>query len=424
VLNIPTVAINQILTLCGKNFELLAASHKESSLPYNFLGSLFKNYGAAGVNFEKPDKIGLIGAGIRTLSTTLDDFLIEQSIFSEHHLTKISDALYTGYLFANIGNENNYLTSLAFGGLFWTISKIMGSGDNIQMERTIAQDTYDLAAKIDQMTQGSTGLVNKLYLSNVINAALQTGRMQMNEKGLDFGSALNNVFNGTSAYLLGNSSAENFKIFLQENLLEEGPLGNKLKFEAWKGKNPEKALELSNDISQTFHIMRVLPLKYQATTLSDSIAASSDFGLVFKALNNLFNFNQPESLSDLSRKTHKRQEKLHKFQEAVKKGDFTSVAEQVDNQLEPSESDSFWHFCKKIFENIAPIAVTSYLAGVIENAKGHNSYHFMQEDNFIGKKHISPLLLSCPGLIKGLIDEHTGNPIALDNLIDLLDYNY
>ncbi len=418
---ISEVATNQILTLFGKNFELLAASHKESSLPYNCLGSLCKNYAAAGVNFDKKGITGLIGAGLRTLSTTLDDLLIQNNLFSEHHLTKISDALYTGYLFADIGAPNNYLISLACGGLFWTISKIMGSEDTIQMERTIAQDTYNLAAKIDQMTQESTGLVEKLYWSNGINCALQVLRFQMNEKGLDFGSALNNAFNGTSAYLLGNSSAEDFKGFIQENLLEEGPLANKLKFEAWKGKNQEKAGELSNDISQTVHIIRTLPVKYQAITLSDSIAASSGLGLVFKALNNLFNFNQPDSLSDLSRKTHKRQEKLHKFEEAVKKGDFTSVTEQLNNQLEPSESDSFWHFCKKIFDTIAPIAVNSYLAGVIGNKK----YNFFGEDKnkFIGTKHISPLLLSCPGLIKGLIDEHTGNPIALDNLIDLLD-NY
>ena len=426
--DITGIIFSQTLNLCGKSFELLAVGHQESSLPYNFLGSLCKNYAAAGVNFtglEKKGITGLIGAGVRTLATSLDDFFIGQELFSEHHLTKISDALYSGYLFANLDpNNTSFLYSLAFGGLFWGISKIMGSEDHINMERKIAEDSYKLAAKIDHLSDGTTDLTEKLYWSNCINAVLQIARGEMNNRGIDFGNMTSAAFNYTGSYLLGNGSTEAFKAYLTQELIEEGPLANRLKFESWQKINPKKAGELSSDISQTLHIINTLPMKYQGTSLSDSIAASAKSGLVFKALNNLFNFNKAETLSELSKKTHKKQEKLYNFEKAVKAGDFQGVQEQLHNQLKVSEGQSFWSFCHKIFDTIIPIAVTSYIAGVIENENNQNSYNPFMGGGFIGKKQISPLLLSSPGLIKGLIDEHTGNPIALDNLMELLAWHY
>ena len=419
---IPQYLIGQSLVGLGKSLELMAV--KDNSIVFNFFGSLCKNFGSIDLlNSYTNNTTAIVGAISRSIATGVDDLLIRYDISEEHHLTKVVDAFYSGYLFGASISADPLCWQLGSGALFWGISKLMGSGDTIAMERNIAKESYNLATKIDKLSQGESSLVTTLHFSNALTIPVQLVRGLLGDINFDFGTPTTIAMNVIIAHILGNKSSEQFNDSLNKNLLETGPFANRLKFETAITKNPERAeliVKLPDLISQTKHLITVLPLKYQAATLGDSIAANQagGFGFLYKALNNLFNVVKVDSLESIIAKNRQKERETEEFNKALKEGNLDDIKNRLAHKLESSQV-SFWTPIKKFAENIIPIFLTSIISGNIQYKTNFEliNYH---ENCFIGKKTITPSFLIAPALPKSLIDEHLGNPRALEDLTDIL----
>jgi hypothetical protein len=408
--------LSELLVGLGKSSELLGS--KNNNLLLFSLGSSLKNFGT--------DFTSMGGALLRSTATFLDDLCIHYNLFDKHHLTKVSDAIYTGFLLAHPNQDgtvtftNLTKTALCTGGLLLT-SWLMGSADTITMERNIAKEAYNAANKIDQLTDEKSHLVKDLYISILLSSLNQTIRQSLGKYGFDFGAPLTITFNAITSLTIGKDSTEAFKKHLLEKLLEKGPLSNKIKFQEFISKNPEKLEDLLNKINSAKHLISFLPLKYQTATLGDHIAGSNKYGLLYKALNNLFNFYKVDNLSGILEKHQDKDLQNAAFAEALDNKNYDLIKDKLEHKLKASESNAFWDFNHKIINNLLPIAIQSTIAAYI--SKGV----FFEDYTFLSAKHAGNQFLVNSNQIKNLFDEFLGHPASLEELSGLMaaieDYN-
>jgi hypothetical protein len=172
-----------------------------------------------------------IGAAGIAIGTIVDDVMIDQGFYKQHHLSKVSCALYAGYKISENTEitqkiasvpelKNDYMssTSMLFGAGLLGLSTLLRSGDIINAMRAGTKECIEFSDKVSELT--SVDPFIDMQVGASVNTVIGGARQFAVENKLEIGSPLSDAVKAAISTSVNVLSASKSKSEFKKQLVE------------------------------------------------------------------------------------------------------------------------------------------------------------------------------------------------------------